>query len=187
MSFAPGYRVGPYEMVPLSPLGSGGMGDVFLAQDTRLQRRVALKVIRGAASGHSRDLDRSLQEARAASRVVHPNVVVIYDVGEDAGTPYIAMEYVEGQPLTERLGANPLSQDEVVRIGIQIADALQAAHATGIVHRDVKPANVMVTPSGSVKVVDFGLARLDVVDPARVDGNTQLATLPKWSWVRSLT
>jgi serine/threonine protein kinase/Tol biopolymer transport system component len=141
-------------------LGAGGMGVVHLAQDTRLGRAVALKVLHEDTAG---DPDRHLRferEARAASSLNHPNIVTVYDIGTDQGRPFIAMEYVEGETLADRLGRGALPLRDVLHFGRQIADALATAHAAGIVHRDVKPANVLLTAERRAKVADFGLAKL---------------------------
>src|SRR5262249_18682839 len=164
---------GRYEIV--SPLGSGGMGDVFLAHDTRLNRRIALKLLRAGDCVDEGRLNRFIQEARAASALTHPNVAVVYDVGECDGRHFIAMEHVEGRSLADHLRRGPLPARDVVSIGSQIADGLQAAHAVGIVHRDVKPANVMITPAGQVKVLDFGLAKV-AFDPCGGDEETRAWT-----------
>jgi non-specific serine/threonine protein kinase len=153
-----GQRVGPYEVV--ARLGAGGMGEVYLARDTRLGRKVALKLLAGALAGQGQALRRFAREARAASALSHPNIVVVHDVGEVEGQPYLVTEYVEGETLRRRLGRGPLAALEAVRIAAQVAGALAAAHATGVVHRDVKPENVMVRADGLVKVLDFGIAKL---------------------------
>jgi hypothetical protein len=154
-----GDRIGSYEVI--HRLGSGGMGEVYRARDTRLGRTVALKVLRtGADPDLLRRLDR---EARAASALNHPNIVHIYDVGESAsaaGAHYVVMEMVEGETLRQRLRPGPLPMTELLELGAQLADGLAKAHRAGIVHRDLKPENVMVTPDGVLKIVDFGLAKL---------------------------
>jgi tRNA A-37 threonylcarbamoyl transferase component Bud32 len=143
----------------LRALGSGGMGDIFEARDTELHRSVAIKVL---ASKHIEDETmkrRFLREARMASQLNHPNIATIYEIGEAAGNPYIVMEYVEGETLSDRLGNGPLELKEIVEIGQQAADALAEAHDCGVVHRDIKSANIMITARGKVKVLDFGLAK----------------------------
>jgi serine/threonine-protein kinase len=158
-----GERVAHYRL--RERLGRGAMGEVWLAEDTRLHRLVALKRLLpdAAATGDADAAARLVREARVASALTHPNVAVVYDVGEadsDARTPaYVAMEYVKGQTLSERLRAGRLAPEEILRIASQVAGALAAAHDSGIVHRDVKPGNVMLGESGAVKVLDFGLAR----------------------------
>ncbi len=157
MPLAAGSRVGPYEV--LSAIGAGGMGEVWRARDTRLERDVALKVLPAAALTDPAARARLVREARFASKLNHPNICTIYDVGEDGNQTYIGMELVEGQTLTARLHAAALPVDEIVRCGRQMASALAHAHARGVVHRDFKSANVVVTPDGQVKVLDFGLAK----------------------------
>lgn len=152
----PGDHVGPYRIVRL--LGEGGMGAVFLATDERLGRDIALKLLPGEISGDRVARERLVREARAASRISHPNVVGIHDVGEVDGDVYLVLEYVDGEPLSKVMASGPLPIPDIVRIGIQIASALDAAHARGVVHRDIKPANVLVRSDGVAKVVDFGLA-----------------------------
>ncbi len=154
-----GQRVKHYQIVNL--IGEGGMGEVYLATDTILGRRVALKVLPTFVRNDSDRLRRFTQEARAASRLSHPNVCVVHEIGEtDDGRPFIAMEYVEGVTLRQRLKNQALKLGDVLDIAIQIADALTAAHENGIVHRDIKPENVMIRPEGYVKILDFGLAKL---------------------------
>jgi serine/threonine-protein kinase len=165
-------RLGPYEIQ--SAIGAGGMGEVYRARDTRLERDVALKVLPAATLGDGTARARLVREARLASRLNHPHICTIYDVGEtdasvdSGGSPeagseprsaYIAMELVEGQPLSARVAEGPLPTDQVVRYGQQLAEALAHAHGRGVVHRDLKSANVVVTPEGQVKVLDFGLAK----------------------------
>lgn len=142
MTIFPGDKLGPYEI--LAPIGAGGMGQVFKARDKRLDRLVALKQLNDQHSGRFR------QEARAIAALNHPNICQIYDIGPD----YLIMEYIEGKPL-----AGPLPVDEALRMGIQVADALAAAHARGILHRDLKPGNILVTDTGTIKLIDFGLAK----------------------------
>ena len=151
----PGTRIGQYEV--LEPIGSGGMGDVYRARDTRLDRFVALKIVVDTAAG--RTADRVLREARAASALNHPNVCTLYEAGEFDGQPYLAMEYIAGQPLSALIPSAGFDPADVVRYGRQIADALAHAHEHGVIHRDLKSANVVVTPQGRAKVLDFGIAR----------------------------
>jgi eukaryotic-like serine/threonine-protein kinase len=152
-----GQRIGHY--VIEQKLGEGGMGVVYRARDERLQRDVALKFLGILPTGTSASHERVLQEARAISALNHPNICTIYEVGETEGKPYIAMEYVEGHPLTMEIPSTGLSLNQLERYGMQLADALGHAHSRGIIHRDLKSANVMVTPSGRLKVLDFGISR----------------------------
>ena len=146
----------------ISALGAGGMGEVFLAQDTRLDRKVAMKILSEKVSARSDGLSRFIQEAKAASALNHPNIITVYDIGEFDGDHYIATEFIDGHTLRERMKER-LTFDETLSILIQTAEALAAAHDAGIVHRDIKPENVMVRQDGYVKVLDFGLAKLSEV------------------------
>jgi Tol biopolymer transport system component len=153
-----GARVGPFRLVRM--LGRGGMGEVWLAEDTRLRRNVAMKFLTGAMGGPARRFERFENEARAASALNHPNIVTIHEFGEEAGRHYIVTEYVEGETVRDLLGSGRLEPLRAVELIRQAAAALGAAHAAGIVHRDIKPENIMVRPDGYVKVLDFGLAKL---------------------------
>jgi serine/threonine protein kinase/Tol biopolymer transport system component len=155
----PGQRLKHYQIVNL--IGEGGMGEVYLATDTILGRRVALKVLPAFVSKDPERLRRFTQEARAASRLSHPNVCVVHEIGEtDDGRPFIAMEYVEGMTLRQRIRDQAMKLGDVLDIAIQIAEGLIAAHEAGIVHRDIKPENIIIRPEGYVKILDFGLAKL---------------------------
>jgi len=167
-----GDSIGHYHIV--SRLGEGGMGEVYLATDTRLDRNVALKVLPPAMAQDRTRMERFEREAKSASALNHPNVAHIYEIGEDRGIHFLAMEFIEGAPLEKRIDGKPLPVREISDIGAQIADALDAAHAKGIVHRDIKPANIMITPRGHVKVLDFGLAKL--LTATRPGSQTQMET-----------
>ncbi len=144
----------------LSQIGSGGMGEVFLARDNKLERNVAIKFLSEEFALDASRLNRFIQEAQAASALNHPNIITIYEIGEADGMNYIAAEYIEGQTLRDRMAAGHLSFDEFISIAVQTAEALTAAHEAGIVHRDIKPENIMLRSDGYVKVLDFGLAKL---------------------------
>ncbi|HKA36694.1 MAG TPA: protein kinase [Thermoanaerobaculia bacterium] len=157
MALEAGRRLGPYEV--LSPIGAGGMGEVYKARDTRLGRDVAVKVLPQHLSENAEFKQRFEIEARAISALTHPHICTLYDVGNQDGLEFLVMELLEGESLVDRLGKGPLPMEQVLRYGIEIADALEKAHRSGIVHRDLKPGNVMLTKSG-VKLLDFGLAKL---------------------------
>jgi eukaryotic-like serine/threonine-protein kinase len=158
MSLSPGTRVGYYEI--RQKIGAGGMGEVFLAQDVRLERSVALKILPEELARDRERMRRFVQEAKAASALNHPNIITIYEIGEGDDAHFIAAEYIEGATLRDYCRGNQLLLSAALDIAIQLASALQAAHAAGIVHRDIKPENVMIRPDGLVKILDFGIAKL---------------------------
>jgi serine/threonine protein kinase/tetratricopeptide (TPR) repeat protein len=166
-------NIGRYRI--LEKLGSGGMGEVYLAEDTQLGRKVALKLLAQELTQNRDRLNRFDQEAYAASALNHPNILTIYEMGDEAGRHFIATEFVDGETLRHRLGGPPMDLLEVLNIGIQIAGALEEAHAAGIIHRDIKPENVMIRRSVHVKVLDFGLAKL-MEKPASEDTDTEAVT-----------
>jgi len=166
MSLAPGTTLGPYEI--LAPLGAGGMGEVYRARDTRLGREVAVKVLPEHLSANEEIRARFEREAKTVSSLNHPNICTLFDVGREGPTDYLVMELVEGETLASRLRRGPLPGAELLRIGAQVADALDRAHRAGVIHRDLKPGNIMLTRSGA-KLMDFGLAR--AADPARRPGS----------------
>ncbi|MGA3213065.1 MAG: serine/threonine-protein kinase, partial [Terriglobales bacterium] len=156
MALAAGTKLGPYEIQ--LPLGAGGMGEVYRARDTRLDRTVAVKILPFHLSDNPEAKQRFEREARAISSLNHPHICVLHDVGCQDGTDYLVMEYVEGETLDSRLQKGPLALKQALECGIQICDALEKAHRVGIVHRDLQPANIMLTASGA-KLLDFGLAK----------------------------
>ena len=158
-----------------SLLGRGGMGEVYRARDTRLDRDVALKVLPVVYSTDTERLRRFEQEARTAGKLNHPNIVTVYDVGVHDGAPYIVTELLEGEELREQLKQGPLAQRRALGYARQIADGLAAAHAKGIVHRDLKPENIFVTVDGRVKILDFGLAKVERTAPRQKRGNGSTA------------
>src|SRR3954447_8858439 len=157
MTLSAGTKLGHYEIRSL--LGVGGMGEVYLADDTRLGRRVALKVLPADVAANEDRMRRFVQEAKAAAALNHPNIAHIYEIGEADGTNFIAMEFIDGQMLTTLLRAGT-DLPKVLRYLEQAADGLAKAHAAGIVHRDLKPDNIMITRDGHTKILDFGLAKL---------------------------
>ncbi len=161
-------RIDHYEIVSL--LGSGGMGDVYLAQDTQLDRKVAIKFLQPQQVADSRSRERLVREARAAAKLDHPNICSIYQVVDDEHRSFIVMQYVEGETLATHIAGRPLSTERFLDIATQVAGALAEAYSKGIVHRDIKPQNIMITPAGRVQVLDFGLART-VADPGMTSGD----------------
>ncbi len=173
MTFSAGTRLGPYEL--LAPVGAGGMGEVYRAKDTRLDRTVAVKVLPSHMAASAESRQRFEREARTISQLSHPHICALYDVGREGETEYLVMEYLEGDTLSDRLAKGALPFEQVLRFGIEMADALDKAHRQGIVHRDLKPGNVMITKSG-VKLLDFGLAKAMAV-PGSASG-ASLTALP---------
>src|SRR6266404_1384645 len=175
MTLAAGSRLGPYEI--LSAIGAGGMGEVYKARDTRLERTVAVKVLPEHLTSNDDLRQRFEREAKTISQISHPHICALYDVGREGDRDYLVMEYLEGETLAARLDKGALPAEQLLRYGIEIADALDKAHRLGIVHRDLKPGNVMLTKSG-VKLLDFGLAR--VLQPeAPVESLTSAPTAQK--------
>ncbi len=163
MPLPPGTRLGPYDIT--AKIGAGGMGEVYRARDTRLQRDVALKILPAALTIDPARRARFVQEARAASAIEHPHIAMIHDIGDAEGVTFIAMELVRGDPLADLVARGPVAPARAIELAIEIAEALARAHDVGVVHRDLKPANVMVTTEGHAKIIDFGLAKLvDVLD-----------------------
>jgi serine/threonine protein kinase len=179
MTFQPGFRLGPYEV--LSPLGAGGMGEVWRARDTRLGREVALKVLPEEVALNPARLKRFEKEARSASALNHPNIVTVYDIGTADATSWIAMELVDGKTLRDLVLSGPMPLKKLLGLSTQIADGLARAHDAGILHRDLKPENVMVSRDGLIKILDFGLAKLTRSSPGDVEGSrlpTETGTSP---------
>lgn len=174
MPFAPGTRIGAFEVT--GSLGAGGMGEVYRARDTRLDREVAIKVLPDAVARDPDRLMRFEREAKTLAALNHPHIAQIYGLEQSGDTSALVMELVEGEDLAERLARGPISPDEALPIARQIADALEAAHDAGIVHRDLKPANIKVRPDGTVKVLDFGLAK--ALESGT--GNREPGTEPRW-------
>jgi eukaryotic-like serine/threonine-protein kinase len=176
MALDVGARLGPYEV--LSAIGAGGMGEVHKARDTRLDRTVAIKILPADLAADPDLRARFEREARAIAALDHPHICAVHDVGEHEGTRYLVMQYLDGETLAARLArANgPLPLDQALKVGIEIADALEKAHRAGITHRDLKPANIMLTRSGA-RLLDFGLAKLrGPAAPISMSGLTRLAT-----------
>jgi Tol biopolymer transport system component len=178
VTFAAGARLGPYEI--LAPLGAGGMGEVFRARDSRLAREVAVKILPAALAGDEERRRRFELEARAAGGLNHPNIVAIYDIGQQEGTDYVVSELLDGQTLRARLGEAPLPQHRALDYAAQVARGLAAAHEHGVVHRDLKPENLFVTRDGLVKILDFGLAKQTLAEEEVSSSDpTGLPTLPR--------
>ena len=172
MAIAPGSRLGPYEVV--STLGAGGMGEVYRARDTRLERSVAIKVLPANLSSDPSRRQRLEREAKAISKLSHPHICTLHDIGHQDGVDFLVMELIEGETLEHRLIKGPLSTEQTIRYAAQIADGLNTAHKLGITHRDLKPSNVMLTKSGA-KLMDFGLAK-QVAPVALAAASAEMAT-----------
>src|SRR5262249_18636869 len=171
---APGTRLGHYEI--LGSLGAGGMGEVYRARDRRLGREVALKVLPTRLATEAGAQRRFEREARALASLSHPNVLTLFDFGTDDGVPFAVMELLEGETLRQRITRGTIPLDEALEIGIAVAEGVAAAHSKGVIHRDLKPENVFVTAGGIVKILDFGLARLEETAPA--DPTATTAAIP---------
>src|SRR5512144_915643 len=180
MPFTPGSRLGPYEVV--AAIGAGGMGEVYRARDPKLGRDVAIKVLPETVAGDAERLARFEREARSLASLNHPNIVTIFSIEESGGTRFLAMELVEGESLDTLLASGGLPLPRFFEIAVPLSEALSAAHERGIVHRDLKPGNVMVTREGRVKVLDFGLAKLEAAD-----SQPDLTSTPTESRVTNLT
>src|SRR5258706_12025630 len=166
-SLPPATRLGRYEI--RSKIGEGGMGKVYLAQDTKLDRKVALKILPADVAANQDRMHRFVQEAKAASALNHPNILTIYEIEQIDSVNFIANEFIDGETLREQLRSAPMKLGEVLDVTAQIASALSAAHAANIVHRDIKPENIMVRRDGIVKILDFGLAKLAAGESTTVD------------------
>src|SRR5437870_3234697 len=173
---SPGTKLGRYEI--RSKIGEGGMGEVYLAEDMRLHRRVALKVLPADVAANRDRMERFVQEAKAASGLNHPNIITIYEIDETDSGHFIVTEFIDGDTLREHMGLRPMKLHEVLEVAIQIASALSAAHEAGIVHRDIKPDNVMLRRDGLVKVLDFGLAKLAESTPTDSVDTEALTSIP---------
>jgi eukaryotic-like serine/threonine-protein kinase len=175
-SISPRTQLGRYEVRHF--IGSGGMGEVYLAWDTQLDRNVALKILpANLASNHHR-MQRFIREAKAASALSHPNIAHVYEIGKSDDISFIAFEYVEGENLEARIRRGPLDFYEIISVGIQIADALDEAHAKGITHRDIKPSNIVISTRGQAKILDFGLAKMTAYSEDVDHVVTELQTNP---------
>jgi serine/threonine protein kinase len=171
-----GARLGPYEI--LAALGAGGMGEVYKARDTRLDRTVAIKIVSDALAGDAQSRERFDREARAISQLTHPHICTLFDVGDQDGMHFLVMEYLDGETLAERLSKGALPLDQALRHAIEMADALDKAHRQGITHRDLKPGNIMLTKAGAT-LLDFGLAKHRAPIVATAGGSMMPTTPPR--------
>src|SRR5712691_7560241 len=176
MTIVPGTRLGRYEI--RSQIGAGGMGEVYLALDTRLDRKVALKILPAEVAAHPDRMKRFVQEAKAASALNHPNIITIYEIDETESGHFIAAEFIDGETLRQRMRSAVMKLGEVLDVAIQTASALAAAHQAGIVHRDIKPENIMLRRDGIVKVLDFGLAKLTEHTPPHYVDSEAVTSAP---------
>ena len=172
MSLSPNSSLAHYTII--SKIGAGGMGEVYLAEDSRLQRKVALKILPSEMAANQDRMRRFKQEATAAAALNHPNIAHIYEIGESEGTNFIAMEFVEGVTLREKIHRERTELRKLLRYLHHVAEGLAKAHAAGIVHRDLKPDNIMITRDGHAKILDFGLAKL--IEPQQPPGINHLST-----------
>jgi serine/threonine protein kinase len=174
MSLNPGTHLGPYEI--LAPLGAGGMGEVYRARDTRLDREVAIKVLPEELAKNAQAIARFQREAKAVAALSHPNILAIYDIGTAKGASFAVTELLRGKTLRERMSRSALPWRKAVETAAAIADGLAAAHAKGITHRDIKPENIFLTTDGVVKILDFGIARVETgIPPASPTPTTDQA------------
>jgi len=174
MTLEKGHKLGPYEVE--SPIGAGGMGEVYRAKDTRLDRTVAIKILPAKIADNPEFKERFDREAKAISSLNHANICTLYDIGQENGIDYLVMEFLEGETLSERLSRGPIPYDEMIQIAVQIASGLDSAHLQGLIHRDLKPGNVMLTSEGT-KLLDFGLAKAQFNGGA-VEGTAITQTTP---------